>query len=191
MGIHHKILGVSETATLSEIKHQYRKLALLYHPDRGGDGKEFDKITASYKWLCKHHTDITLSTTNKSVSITLEEAFYGVRLNDGDNVVTIPPGIRTGTKIKKGNTLYQINIKKHAVFKRSNDDLMTTITVASEAVMASEALVISGINGDAIVVKLSEITKSTDILSFPGNGMPNPATGKYGDLLVSFIITFK
>ncbi|MCX5895720.1 MAG: DnaJ domain-containing protein [Proteobacteria bacterium] len=54
-GDYYKILGVSRTATESEIKKVYRKLALQYHPDRNpGDKKSeehFKKINEAYAVL--------------------------------------------------------------------------------------------------------------------------------------------
>jgi DnaJ-class molecular chaperone len=46
------ILGVSENATPDQIKKQYRKLSLEYHPDRpGGDANKFKMINEAYETL--------------------------------------------------------------------------------------------------------------------------------------------
>jgi preprotein translocase subunit Sec63 len=50
-----KILGVPETATSDELKKAYRRLAMIYHPDRNpGDRKaeeRFKEINAAYHAL--------------------------------------------------------------------------------------------------------------------------------------------
>ena len=52
---YYKILEVSENEDISEIKKQYRKLAMKYHPDRNaGDKravKKFREITEAYEVL--------------------------------------------------------------------------------------------------------------------------------------------
>ncbi len=52
---YYEILQVSKTATKSEIKKAYRKLAMKYHPDRNPDDKEaeemFKKINEAYEVL--------------------------------------------------------------------------------------------------------------------------------------------
>lgn len=51
----YKILGVSKTASMSEIKRAYKKLALQWHPDKNVDNKEaedkFREIAAAYEVL--------------------------------------------------------------------------------------------------------------------------------------------
>jgi len=49
---YYEILGVSKTATTEEIKIAFRKLALLYHPDKNPETKElFVKILHAYEVL--------------------------------------------------------------------------------------------------------------------------------------------
>ena len=51
MNDYYQILGVSKNATQAEIKQAYRRLALKYHPDRGGDSERFKKINEAYQVL--------------------------------------------------------------------------------------------------------------------------------------------
>lgn len=45
------ILGVSKTATASEIKKGYMKLALVHHPDKGGDKEKFQALSLAHSIL--------------------------------------------------------------------------------------------------------------------------------------------
>lgn len=51
---HYQTLGISKNATTDEIKKAYRKLALQYHPDRGGDKEtetKFKEVNEAYQIL--------------------------------------------------------------------------------------------------------------------------------------------
>lgn len=48
---YYKLLNVQKTSSNEEIKKSYRKLAMKYHPDRGGDPDKFKAITEAYNVL--------------------------------------------------------------------------------------------------------------------------------------------
>lgn len=48
---YYEILGIPKTASQDEIKKAYRKLALKYHPDKGGEQEKFKKINEAYQIL--------------------------------------------------------------------------------------------------------------------------------------------
>tara|TARA_Y100000310_G_scaffold155358_1_gene154829 strand:+ start:245 stop:892 length:648 start_codon:yes stop_codon:yes gene_type:complete len=47
----YKILGVDKDATQDEIKKAFRKLALKYHPDKGGDEEKFKQVNQAYSMI--------------------------------------------------------------------------------------------------------------------------------------------
>jgi DnaJ-domain-containing protein 1 len=47
------VLGLPPNATRQQIKRRYRTLAKKYHPDRGGDQREMQRIIAAYELLMK------------------------------------------------------------------------------------------------------------------------------------------
>lgn len=48
---HYDTLGVSQNATIGEIKRAYRWKAMKYHPDKGGTEEEFKPIARAYEIL--------------------------------------------------------------------------------------------------------------------------------------------
>lgn len=48
---YYELLNVESNAPLADIKKSYRKLVKLHHPDKGGDGVVFKKITEAYENL--------------------------------------------------------------------------------------------------------------------------------------------
>lgn len=47
----YRVLGLDRSASESEVKKAYRKLARKHHPDKGGDAEEFQKLSRAHEVL--------------------------------------------------------------------------------------------------------------------------------------------
>tara|TARA_Y100000768_G_scaffold68896_1_gene48335 strand:- start:8738 stop:9970 length:1233 start_codon:yes stop_codon:yes gene_type:complete len=53
---YYEVLEIKKDSTENEIKKAYRKLALIHHPDKGGDEEQFKNITDAYNILSNPKT---------------------------------------------------------------------------------------------------------------------------------------
>eukprot|EP01060_Flectonema_neradi_P035050 TRINITY_DN6329_c0_g1_i1.p1 TRINITY_DN6329_c0_g1~~TRINITY_DN6329_c0_g1_i1.p1 ORF type:complete len:147 (+),score=40.71 TRINITY_DN6329_c0_g1_i1:40-441(+) len=72
---HYTILGIDQSANLKDIEKAYRREALSYHPDKGGDVKRFREIKEAYELL----------------SDTSKRGPYDIELNDYERGGSIEP----------------------------------------------------------------------------------------------------
>ncbi len=136
------------------------------------------------------------------VEITLEEAFHGATrvLEQGGRriQVKIPPGARTGSKVRiaskggpgygggpTGDLYLNITVKPHPVLKREEDNLRCEVDVdLYTAVLGGQAR-ISTLNGD-VSLTIPPGTNGGKTFRLRGKGMPNPRHPKQrGDLLAT------
>ncbi len=133
----------------------------------------------------------------QSVSITLDEAYHGttriVRRNGHNLEVSIPPGARTGTKVRlsgqgeaaagqAGDLYLVVDVQSHDRFERKGNDLHTDIEVSLyTAVLGGEIRVPT--MGGAVMLTIPEGSQPAQQFRLRGKGMPhlkNP--NKHGDL---------
>jgi curved DNA-binding protein len=133
------------------------------------------------------------------VDITLEEAFQGTQrtlahANGGQFSAKIPPGVKTGSKIRyrgkgeqglagAGNLFLVIRVIPHEIFKREGVNLKVDVPVdVTTAVLGGKATVptLSG----SVRLTIPAGTQGGRIFRLKGKGMPDPrAKGAFGDLL--------
>jgi curved DNA-binding protein len=140
--------------------------------------------------------------TELPVDISLEEALTGtsrVLERRGNRIrVTIPPGVRTGSKVKitgQGNPHYDgqrygdlylnVTVKPHPFFERQNDDLRCDIGVDLYTAVLGGHVRVPTLNGD-VSLKVPPGTHGGQTFLLRGKGMPNPRNPqKRGNLLAT------
>ena len=61
----YETLGVNIQASDDEVKKAYRKLAMIHHPDKGGDDKKFKEITDAYEKITNKNFDQSFQQRNQ------------------------------------------------------------------------------------------------------------------------------
>ena len=135
------------------------------------------------------------------ITITLEEAFHGttriVQRGNRRLEVKVPPGARTGTRIRlagEGATrtggsaadLYlAVNVAEHPRWERREDDLYTETPVDVYTMLLGGEARVSTIDSKSVLLTIPPETRTGQSFRLAGLGMPrlrNPATR--GDLFV-------
>jgi len=124
------------------------------------------------------------------INISLQDAYTGRTVKpDATTTVTIPRGIRSGTKLHVNGTLYEINVRPDAKFKRSLDDLMVEINItALEAMLGLEAT-LEHLDGNKLVFDIPAGIQPGQIVKLSRMGMKNPEVEVTGDLLVRISVS--
>ncbi|GAB4505562.1 MAG: DnaJ C-terminal domain-containing protein [Anaerolineales bacterium] len=129
------------------------------------------------------------------VEITLEEAYRGTTRqirSDGKRVgVKIPPGVRTGSKVRAagagpgGHDLYLVvEVQEDPRFERKGNDLYTTARVGAFTAMLGGEAEVETMSGK-VKLTIPPGTQPEQVFRLAGRGMPhlkNPSTK--GDLFV-------
>jgi curved DNA-binding protein len=136
------------------------------------------------------------------MEITLEEAFRGAsRVLEGDGRrirVKIPPGARTGSKVRianKGRPGYEggpsgdlylnITVKPHPVFERDGDDLRCDVDLDLYTAALGGQMRAPTLDGE-VSLKIPPGTQGGQTFRLRGKGMPNPRNPKQpGNLLIT------
>ena len=94
---YYKLLSINENASNKEIKKAYRKLAIKYHPDKGGDEEQFKLISEAYKILSDPESrqnydihGISQEIIKETIKAKTESFYIDVSLDDIYNGSEIP-----------------------------------------------------------------------------------------------------
>jgi molecular chaperone DnaJ len=110
--------------------------------------------------------------------------------------VNIPPGVADETALllrgegdsglrggRDGDLYVVVRIAPHPRFKRRGDDLATQLNLTYPQLALGDEVELETLD-DKATLEIPELTEPYTELVLPGRGLPNPRTGKRGDLYV-------
>ncbi len=180
------ILGVSKTASATEIKSQYRKLARKYHPDLNKDNKEaaekFKEISAAYDIL--GDKDKRSKYDNNEIDGDGKPTGFGMGMGNGAGFNGFNSGGFDFSSIFGEDIFSQFNGGNFSNRPRKGQDVSYSLDVDFlDAVVGGEKSVIMG--GKQINIKIPAGTESGQILRLKGQGGVGFNNGANGDALVT------
>ena len=138
----YKILGVKKNASSKDIKKAYHKLAVLHHPDKGGDQDKFKEITKAFE---------TLSDDNKRRNYDQYGEGNGDQPNPGDIFGQMfgNPGMQQNMNKKGNNIKHTINIALDEVFSGT----YRKIYIERDLIDINNISICNSCNGKGIVLQ--------------------------------------
>ena len=141
-----------------------------------------------------HHPSFGRPNSDQTVpvEIALEEAFMGTKrtVQQGDSrfEVTIPAGVRTGSKVRAGDLIMTVSVQSHKDFEVEGIDLRTKVPVdLFVALLGGEARV-DTLQG-AVALTIPPDTQNGKVFRLKEQGMPDVKDSKKrGDLLVEVVV---
>lgn len=133
---YYKILNVKINASLDEIKKAYKKLALKYHPDKGGNEEKFKEVKKAYDILINNDNIFNYKQPiqNKNhiiieLSITLEELYMKNKknINISRNIICTKCKGVGSNDIDKVNICTKCNGKRIITIKKNINNHFTQI----------------------------------------------------------------
>ncbi len=212
---YYKILGVSQNATEEEIKKKYRKLAMLFHPDRNQGDKQaeakFKEIAEAYDVLSDdqkrtefnnllghRNRTYTNRTNNQNKSYTSDfKNPYTNKTNKyqtDDTIENVWKDFKKDFKGSQFSEFFKTFFSKENTTDKSQakifngKDIMGKITIdMQEAYNGSKRIM--NINGEKLRLTIIPGIEDSQILKIKGKGKPsNYPYGEAGDLFVRIAV---
>lgn len=193
-----QLMGVTEAATIAEIRRAFRLKAKQAHPDRGGDAERFREVVEAYHLLQRqpqkarparaHERSWKPRTSSVELEITPEIAMLGGDVEhvgaDGRRLrLTLPAGLRAGDKVRADGVELPVVIRGDGETLVRGDDLWITAKVPPRLMEQGGKLSIETPLGRRIVW-ITEKSGAQALVRLQGQGLPARGRHRQGHLFV-------
>lgn len=138
--------------------------------------------------------------TEATITLTLSEAFHGLKKQVGGGEVSIPPGVKSGSKIrvrgqgqldpytqKRGDLYLQVEISPHSFFQFEGENLTCEVPVTPDELVLGGAIEVPTPDG-VVTMNIPSGVRSGQTLRLRGKGWPKPKGGERTDQLVKLVV---
>ncbi|BCR21247.1 DnaJ C-terminal domain-containing protein [Borrelia miyamotoi] len=176
---YYKILGIQKNATTEEIKKAYKKLAIIYHPDKNKGNKfaeeKFKEINEAYE---------VLSSPQKKNNY---DNFGSADFNNNFSTESFSKGFKNTSFHHFENFDLFSNIFGSSTKGILKDEEITIKISLYDAYMGGKKSILT--NDEKIEINIPKGTIATTKLKFNGKGNINPISGKRNNLIIKFEIS--
>ena len=111
-----------------------------------------------------------------------------VQQGDSRFEVTIPAGVRTGSRVRAGDLIMTVTVQPHKDFEVVGTDLRTKVSVDLFAALLGGEARVNTLQG-ALALTIPPDTQNGKVFRLKGQGMPDVKDNKNrGDLLVEVVV---
>ncbi len=135
-----------------------------------------------------------------SISLTFAEAFNGTQKRVGSGEVSIPPGVKNGSKIrvkgrgqvdslsqKRGDLYLKVDIQAHSFFQFEGDNLACELPISPDEAVLGASIEVPTPDG-SVTLNVPAGIRSGQSLRLRGKGWPKAKGGGRTDQLVRVAI---
>ncbi|MEM1170064.1 MAG: DnaJ C-terminal domain-containing protein [Cyanobacteria bacterium P01_H01_bin.35] len=135
------------------------------------------------------------------ITLTFAEAFQGTQKRVGGGEVSIPPGVKSGSKIRvkgrgqldpytqqRGDLYLKVEIQSHSFYQFEGDNLLCEVPITPDEAVLGTSIEVPTPDG-IVNVNVPAGIRSGQSLRLRGKGWPKPKSEERTDQLVRIIIT--
>ena len=162
----------------------------------GGYGNGFDGFSGF-----DGRTSATSLNLEADITLSFAEAFRGTQKRVGGGEVSIPPGVKSGSKIRvkgkgqvdpytkqRGDLYLKVEIRPHSFFQFEGDNLLCEVPIAPDEAVLGTSIEVPTPDG-MVNVNIPAGIRSGQSLRLRGKGWPKPKSQERTDQLVRIMIT--
>ncbi|HEY9867291.1 MAG TPA: J domain-containing protein [Candidatus Obscuribacterales bacterium] len=142
----------------------------------------------------------SVADTEAIITLTLAEAFHGVQKRYSTGEVTIPAGVKPGSRIRvrgqgqldpysqqRGDLYLKVEIQPHSFFQFDGDNLVCEVPVTPDEMVLGTSIEVPTPDG-MVTMNIPPGIRSGQSLRLRGKGWPKPKGGGRTDQLVKIIV---